>query len=675
MRLRISAALHIVLLFPLIFALFSTTVFGAVLPEDGVSLEESLAHSTLPETSSGMSVKVQSTQLDTGKAQNLAPAALPYNGQQDVSTTVTIMVSLNDASVTDVSSLSFSLKNDQADVSGVVMRLTRNRSLWFAPYFPLAQGTTYTANVSGPVLSATNETLHIDHTWTFTTTYSGNQTSTVASRSQADIDKPVSSSEESVEIPFTPNVTPRDGERDIDPGTVISVSFDNSNFTDVSSLVLTLNDGQTEVSGTTAYDGVELSFFPSVLLKRGVTYGAQVSGTLESVAGNSHSVDYTWAFKTVDAAGRDTVNDDSIVVASGQIGVEQPVAKSDDGSATLVTPHVIPLDSEKNVSSSAALPSPTAAASVASNEISGDTGAIDWAKSIASASGNIYTVSSDAEFNYIASIVGPGDVVLIEDGTYAWAPLYIDSNGTPEAPIIYTAKNPGKVVLLGGQRLFRITGRHNIIGGFVFKGIRKRVFHFTGVAGPGTTGASDNRITDNVIIESGATTIGSMCPCWMFEFERRSHRNRVDHNLFARNYGFIRIHLDSEDAVENGPSQDNIIDRNVFRDALGPHVPVLQIGQGEPSQAGSSRLQVRTVFEHNLIQNHNTTTGEIVSVKSSNNIVRFNTFENSHGGINLRHGNQSEVYGNYFKGGDSDAIAIHGAYHRVYENVVNVPNR
>ncbi len=360
------------------------------------------------------------------------------------------------------------------------------------------------------------------------------------------------------------------------------------------------------------------------------------------------------------------------------------IKKSADGVATLFSPTVVESDvgidapakiTGKTPDVTSTTSGGTHITSRAINKAPANTGAIDWSETIASASGNIYTVSSGTEFNYIASIVAPGDVVLIEDGTYVWPPLYVNSNGTPEAPIIYTAKNPGKVVFIGGQRLFRIAGNHNIIGGFVFKGISERVFHFTGAAGSRATGASDNRITDNAIIESGATTVGRICPCRMFEFERRAHRNRIDHNLFARNYGFIRIHLDSEDAVENGPSQDNIIDHNVFRDALGPHVPVLQIGQGEPSQAGSSQLQVRTVFEHNLIRNHNTTTGEIVSVKSSNNIVRFNTFENSHGGINLRHGNQSEVYGNYFKGGDSDAIAIHGAYHRVYENVVNGPNR
>ena len=60
---------------------------------------------------------------------------------------------------------------------------------------------------------------------------------------------------------------------------------------------------------------------------------------------------------------------------------------------------------------------------------------------------------------------------------------------------------------------------------------------------------------------------------------------------------------------------------------------------------------------------------EAISVKSSDNIVRYNTLRNSRGEITLRHGNRNRVDGNFIIGGIS-GIRFFGNDHVIVNNVV-----
>jgi len=308
------------------------------------------------------------------------------------------------------------------------------------------------------------------------------------------------------------------------------------------------------------------------------------------------------------------------------------------------------------------------------NRFKFDDSKIDWPSLISNATGNSYLVSSKEDFSTLTKTAQPGDVILIEDGTYNWENLVITSKGTKDNPIIYTALNPGKVTFENATKLFKIIGDWNIIGGFTIKNITNEVFNFTGSKGLNTVGASNNRVTDNYITKSGAPTSQDGCNCWMIQFMNRANQNRLDHNHFYQNYGFIRVVI-ATDALENGPSQDNRVDHNKIENSIGDRVPAFQIGNCAYCDPGSEFLDARTVFEHNEIINHVARYGEIVTNKSSGNIIRYNTFLNSYGGISLRMGNSVQIYGNFFDGGTSTGITISGAYHRVFNNIFNSPNK
>ncbi len=123
-----------------------------------------------------------------------------------------------------------------------------------------------------------------------------------------------------------------------------------------------------------------------------------------------------------------------------------------------------------------------------------------------------------------------------------------------------------------------------------------------------------------------------------------SHHNRIDHNIFRDKQtlgNFITI--DGGDVV----SQHDRIDHNYFYN-IGPRAE----NEKEAIRVGWSELSLTdgyTVIEYNLFERCDGDP-EIVSIKSSKDTVRYNTFRASQGSLTLRHGNGSVVYGNFFLG-------------------------
>lgn len=90
---------------------------------------------------------------------------------------------------------------------------------------------------------------------------------------------------------------------------------------------------------------------------------------------------------------------------------------------------------------------------------------------------------------------------------------------------------------------------------------------------------------------------------------------------------------------------------------------------GESIRLGYSHKQSKSayaVIEHNLFEKANGDS-EAISVKASDNTVRFNTIRDSRGYIVLRHGNRTAVEGNLLFG---SGIRFHGNDHRVFNNYV-----
>jgi poly(beta-D-mannuronate) lyase len=84
--------------------------------------------------------------------------------------------------------------------------------------------------------------------------------------------------------------------------------------------------------------------------------------------------------------------------------------------------------------------------------------------------------------------------------------------------------------------------------------------------------------------------------------------------------------------------------------------------------SGLSLFSAHAVVEFNLFEGHNGDP-EAVSVKSSDNVVRYNTVRDSKGCLVLRHGNRTTVAGNFVLGGRC-GIRFYGDDHHIVDNYI-----
>jgi hypothetical protein len=150
-----------------------------------------------------------------------------------------------------------------------------------------------------------------------------------------------------------------------------------------------------------------------------------------------------------------------------------------------------------------------------------------------------------------------------------------------------------------------------------------------------------------------------------------SHHNRIDHNdMGPKRVVSNMVMLEGTMAPDYQAVQYTRVDHNYFHDITfggGNNWETIRAGR---SWAAPSKAF--TVIEYNLFRN---TAGdpETVSLKSSDNIVRYNTMRASAGQFTLRHGNRNQVYGNYIFGegkGGAGGIRIYGADNRIYNNYI-----
>ena len=124
--------------------------------------------------------------------------------------------------------------------------------------------------------------------------------------------------------------------------------------------------------------------------------------------------------------------------------------------------------------------------------------------------------------------------------------------------------------------------------------------------------------------------------------------------------------------------------RNHFKD-IYPYVPDGTTPTGDSDRevmamgiADSQDVVTNNVVEYNLFENCDGE-NEIITVKTSNNKFRYNTFKNSMGSLSFRLGSDNEAYGNYFYGEGASAnwdddnyqtggIRVYGFGHLIYDN-------
>jgi hypothetical protein len=259
-------------------------------------------------------------------------------------------------------------------------------------------------------------------------------------------------------------------------------------------------------------------------------------------------------------------------------------------------------------------------------------------------------VATSAALDAAVAASQPGDCIVLADGSYTIAPIR-GRQGTAAHPIVVSAAHPGKATVATGALTIE-TSAYVVVEGLLY----------TSTSGINITDCDHCRLTRSRIhiTENGPIS-------WVTVRGSTGGNNRVDHNeLGPKAFQGNLVGVYGGSAI----IQHTRIDHNLFHD-VGPVTSngweTIRVGL-----SGLGKSSGFTIIEDNLFRN---TEGdpEIISLKTCDNYVRWNTLRTSKGQISVRIGSRNTVYGNYILGGgqpNTGGIRVHGQDHRVFDNYV-----
>lgn len=268
-----------------------------------------------------------------------------------------------------------------------------------------------------------------------------------------------------------------------------------------------------------------------------------------------------------------------------------------------------------------------------------------------------YYVTSVARFNDAMALAVPGDVIAIGTGTYADWQLIVPAQaaGVSGRMIRIRPATAGGVTFKGASTI-EILGRYIEVSGFIFDG--------TGAPSVSVAGAF-NRLT-GLQFRAAGDALRTYAP--IVVIGSGASDNKIDHCLFVGSLS-ISVQLRSPSDTATILPLRNRIEHNEFQDITrisDNGQEAIQIGQGPGS---AHRLLTRIHYNRFVRANGD---DEIMSIKSSGNVIGYNFAMDSDGAISLRSGNNNLVEGNVLLR-TKRGIIVTGSGQIVINNFVNEP--
>jgi poly(beta-D-mannuronate) lyase len=271
----------------------------------------------------------------------------------------------------------------------------------------------------------------------------------------------------------------------------------------------------------------------------------------------------------------------------------------------------------------------------------------------------------------------PGDHIVLKDGVYDTTPwltanskarLLVSLKGTSANPIVIRAQSIGGVEITGNAGFELRSSAYIIIMGFKFTHSQDNSAETDDIA-IRCHDCSNIRFTRNLFAlkteytgQSDLTSIDRYHSDWLGITSGSSNHNRIDHNTFMNKStrGVFVFIFGSSGKM----SQYNTVDHNYF------YSQTFKNGNGgECMRVGNSALGLAAAFttiESNLFEKCNGDR-EAITMKSSSNTIKWNTFRGNEGSLTLRHGNDNVVDGNYFLQG-MNGVRVYGHDHKIINN-------
>jgi len=239
----------------------------------------------------------------------------------------------------------------------------------------------------------------------------------------------------------------------------------------------------------------------------------------------------------------------------------------------------------------------------------------------------------------------PGDVITVANGDYnTSSDILIGTSGTSSRPITIVAQRTGEAIIKGTGG-FRITGTaaYIVIRGFYFAHLSDKALM--------EPGSRFCRWTHNIFETTGEGNYLSIM----------GSDHEVDYNTFQHKKAlgkFIGVRGEGNQIAERLWIHHNYF--NDFQPQTGNGAETIQFGLSGYSLSSSHSLVEHNLFEACAGEN------ELISVKASFVVLRYNTIRNCKAQFTLRHGNHCEVYGNYFF--RTPGLRIFGDDHIIHSN-------
>jgi Chondroitinase B/Carbohydrate binding module (family 6) len=261
----------------------------------------------------------------------------------------------------------------------------------------------------------------------------------------------------------------------------------------------------------------------------------------------------------------------------------------------------------------------------------------------------VHVVTSISALQSALGSAAPGDVIQVADGIYtAGGPISISRAGTASAPITVQAQHVGGATITGSGGFSIGRGAsYVVLSGFQLTGAR-------GLSIP--VGATHVQVTRNTFQMAGSVQY------WLTV---AGDDAQIDHNTFQHK-STLGNFIEVVGPGGNGMAQRTWIHHNYFLDQSfkgGNGGESIRVGL-----SGRQHSSAKALVEYNLFEQCDGDL-EVISVKSTDDTIRYNTLRNSKGTITLRHGWNNRVDGNYLIGSNT-GIRMFGNNHMVVNNVV-----
>lgn len=289
------------------------------------------------------------------------------------------------------------------------------------------------------------------------------------------------------------------------------------------------------------------------------------------------------------------------------------------------------------------------------------------------------TVTTNAQLETAINNATAGSTIILANGVWTDTEIDINKVGTATNPIIIKAESPGQVFLEGNVHV-KMGGNYIILEGLVFQnasnlqssgGSIDHLIEFR----DSSNNECFNCVVTNIKIDAYNGTTDQLEDKfkWIFVL---GQNNEISHSSFLGKYGVGSIINDNR--TDNNADFTRI-HHNYFAGRIPVGGVVNEYNDQDAIRIGVSTTSMTDSFTEvydNLFEDWSGEV-EIISNKSGKNKYYNNTFRDYQGTLTLRHGNDCEVYNNFFFANNnllSGGIRVIGEGHTIYNNYITEVN-